>query len=63
MTNTAFPPRRLCSFDAAKSEVVKAGPMARAIDEDVWARPLMVPSVFFVGAEAVINIRRVPVLR
>jgi hypothetical protein len=61
-TYIAFPSRRLCSFENAKSEVAKAGPNARDIDAVVWLRPLIAPRTFFAGAEAVINTKTVPAI-
>jgi hypothetical protein len=62
MRNTAFPLRRLRSFQNAKSEVAKAGPTARTIDAVVCPRPLIAPRTFFDGAEAVINRKIHPVI-
>jgi hypothetical protein len=61
-TYTAFPWRRLRSFENAKSEVAKVGPMARVIDAEVWEKPLIAPRTLFAGAEALINMRAVAAL-
>jgi hypothetical protein len=60
-TYTAFPLRILCCFENAKSDVVRAGPRARATDPELWDRPLTTPRTFFAGAEAVTNIKAVAV--
>lgn len=60
---TAYPCSRFFSTDREKSDVASAGPMERAIETVVCERPFVAPNERLFGAEAVINMKIVPVRR
>jgi hypothetical protein len=60
---TPYPPAKFRSTENENNAVVRAGPMARASETVVCARPLVAPRLALLGADAVTKMNIAPMYK